>query len=424
MSSELELTALGAPTFDPDSLPPMAAVAADRVLETAGDRPDADSLPPLADPLADHADVALIARRKDVDEKHRRVIGMLKANGYDGVLLGRADSVAWLTCGGDLSSDLASEGASALIYVNKTTRAVITDNVQSPRIFEEELAGLGFTLKERPWHEDSRRVLAELCHGKRIAADLGCPSLAFEADRIRALRRPLTSLERQRLRELGRSLTLAVEATARNFLPGETEADVAGHLAHRLLREGIVPVDLRVAGDGRLARYRQPTFKSFQIQQVATITATGRRHGMCASVSRTVSFGKVDPEHRAAHSVAAMVDATFIFFSRPGRTVAEVYQRARRIYQKFRFPHEWTLDYQGNLIGYAPREEPLLPESGMPLPNHTAISWSPSVGPARSSDTVAIDGRGFEVVTEAQNWPKLDVQVKGFNIPRPGILER
>ena len=109
-----------------------------------------------------------------------------------------------------------------------------------------------------------------------------------------ALRQRLTGLERQRLRELGRTLTLAVEATCRNFDRGEREADVAGHLAHRLLREGVVPVDLRVASDDRLARYRQPTFKAAPILKRATIAITGRRFGLCASVTRTVSFGPVD----------------------------------------------------------------------------------------------------------------------------------
>jgi hypothetical protein len=53
-----------------------------------------------------------------------------------------------------------------------------------------------------------------------------------------------------------------------------------------------------------------------------------------------------------------------------------------------------------------------------------ALSWSPSVGPARSQCTVVIDERGFEVVTAPQAWPRLDVAVKGFTIVRPGILER
>src|SRR5205823_9520867 len=140
---------------------------------------------------------------------------------------------------------------------------------------------------------------------KRIMTDGTLPTRPDERERLRTLRWPLTKLERQRLRELGRTLTLAVEATCRNFQPGETEADVAGHLAHRLLREGVVPVDLRVAGDDRLARYRQPVFKSAPVKRRATITAVGRRHGLCAAVTRIVSFGAVSPEVRASHGLAA-----------------------------------------------------------------------------------------------------------------------
>ena len=307
------------------------------------------------------------------------------------------------------------------------SRAVIADNVQSSRVFEEELAGLGFQLKERPWYDDPFQVVAELCHSKRVATDLGgngCSPVRREGDAIRALRRQLTVLERQRLRELGRTLSLAVEATCRNFVPGEREADVAGHLAHRLIREGVVPVDLRVAGDDRLARFRQPTFKSFPIQRRATIAVSGRRHGLCASLTRSVSFGPVGSEFRQLQALATMVDATCIFFSRPGEVVSEVFRRAKRIYEKFGHPHEWTLDYQGSLIGYSPREVLLRPDSNLVLESNMALSWSPSVGAARTEDTVVVDSRGYEVVTGMQDWPAIEVAVKGYIIPRPGILER
>src|SRR5262249_30298288 len=163
----------------------------------------------------------------------------------------------------------------------------------------------------------------------------GCSQLRRDADALRGLRRRLTPLERQRLRELGRTLTLAVEATCRNFDRGEREADVAGHLAHRLIREGVIPADLRVASDDRLARFRQPKFKASPILRRATIAVTGRRHGLCASLTRTVSFGPPDREFRSDHSLATMVDAACIFFSRPGQPVSEVFRRAKRIYEKY-----------------------------------------------------------------------------------------
>jgi Xaa-Pro aminopeptidase len=329
----------------------------DRVLETAADRPSTDTLPVTADPAADHGCVELKRRRDDIELKHQRVRDYLDSTLQDAVVLGRADSVAWFTSGGDLAHGLTSDYSSVLLFINKTSRAVITDNVNSSRVFEEELAGLGFQLKERPWFDDPFRAVAELCHNKRIATDLGttgCTHWKREGDPLRDLRQRLTSLERQRLRELGRTITLAVEATCRNFDRGEREADVAGHLAHRLIREGVIPVDLRVASDDRLGRYRQPTFKAAPILKRATIAVTGRRFGLCSSVTRTVSFGPVDPEFSSYHTLAAMVDATCIFFSRPGETIADVFRRGKRIYEKFNAPHEWTLDYQGSLIGYSP----------------------------------------------------------------------
>lgn len=399
----------------------------DRVRETAEDRPTADTLPVVPDPAADHEQTELKRRRDDVEIKHQRIREFLDRNDQEAVVLGRAESVAWFTSGGDLGQGCGSEFSSILLFINRNSRAVITDNVQSSRVFEEELAGLGFQLKERPWFDDPLRIVAELCHNKRVVSDLstcGYTPWRREFEPLSALRRRLTRLERQRLRELGRTLAMAVEATCRNFNQGEREADVAGHLAHRLIREGVVPIELRVASDDRLGRYRQPKFKAEPIDKRATISVTGRRHGLCASLTRTVSFGPVDDEFRSHHGLATMVDATSIFFSRPGEPVSEVFRRARRIYEKFDAPHEWTLDYQGAFIGYSARDALLVPDSGIVLEADNVVCWSPSVGAARSEDTIVVDARGFEVVTAAQNWPQLEVAVKGFIIPRPGILER
>jgi Xaa-Pro aminopeptidase len=399
----------------------------DRVMHTAGDRPNTDTLPVLSDPAADHLDLALSARRADVEEKHRRVAAFLDQQGLDALILGRADSLAWFTSGGDLGQQtLAGDPASVFLFVNRTSRAILCDNVQSARVFEEEVAGLGFQLKERPWYDEPSRSVAEIGRGKKVATDGAVPFSAWPdvAPRLRILRSELTRLDRQRMRELGRTLTLAVEATSRNFQPGETEADLVGHLAHRLLREGVVPVDVRVAGDDRLLRYRQPAFKSAEIARRATITAVGRRHGLCAAVTRIVSFGPPPAAVVSAHGLAAMIDATCLYFSRPGETIGGVVRRARRIFEKFDRPDEWTLDYQGALIAFAPREMPFLPESPHVLSQNCALRWGPSVDATRSEDTVVIDSRGYEVVTEAQVWPKLEVVVKGFTIPRAGILVR
>src|SRR3712207_5009959 len=65
-------------------VPPLSEAAdradeLDRVLHTAGDRPNTDTLPALIDPTVDHADGELARRRADVEEKHRRVCDYLDA---------------------------------------------------------------------------------------------------------------------------------------------------------------------------------------------------------------------------------------------------------------------------------------------------------------------------------------------------------
>src|SRR6516165_752118 len=105
----------------------------DRVLHTAADRPDKDTLPALADPAADHGDAELKARRDDVEAKHQRIREFLDATGHDAVVLGMADSVSWFTSGGDLGQDMGGGQAAIVLFVNRTCRAVISDNVQSLR---------------------------------------------------------------------------------------------------------------------------------------------------------------------------------------------------------------------------------------------------------------------------------------------------
>jgi Xaa-Pro dipeptidase len=266
-------------------------------------------------------DAARPARRREVEEKQRRVAAFLDATGHDALVLGRADSIAWSTSGGDLRQGHGSEFGSVLLNIDRTSRAVVTDNVQSARAFEVELAGLGFRLKERSWYEDPSRIIVELGHGKRVASVLDELPSAWPGPGVplRALRFPLTPLERQRLRELGRTLAQAVEATCRNFDRGETEADIAGHLAHRLIREGVMPADLRVAGVDRLGRFRQPIFQAAPIRRRATITVSGRRHGPCASLMRrsaTPAAMRSSPRLRTGPRSRSWSRASFM--TRPG----------------------------------------------------------------------------------------------------------
>lgn len=363
-------------------------------------------------------------RLEDIQIKQHRVAEFLEDEGFDGLLLARYDNFAWFTSGGDNSLGVPNSFGEVALFLTREHRCVLATNVDSARVFDEELSGLGFQLKERPWHEPREQLWADVARGRQVAADISIGEATNAAEKVRRLRIVLTQLELERYRRLGRDMVHAAEATCRGFQAGETEAEVAAQLTHRLMRHGIAPVQLLVAADDRSSQYRQAIFKQTPIQRRAVVTVCGRRDGLCASLSRTVCFGKVEEEFASQHNLANMIDGTYIMFSRPGEQLGEVLRRGLRIYEKFNEPHEWMLCQQGSITGYAPSEIAVLPGSTVRLGQNMALAWHPTVGPTRSQDTVLIDSQGFEIVTAPQKWPVTTVSVKGVSIDRPGILVR
>jgi Xaa-Pro aminopeptidase len=361
-------------------------------------------------------------RSEDVAIKQQRVAEFLEDEGYDAVLFNRQDSFAWFTAGGDSGSGVAAEIGQVALFVTADQRCVLATNAESGRTFEEEVAGLGFQLKECRWDEPRDRLIEDICRGRKVASDTGICGTTNELEKLRRLRITLTELERQRFRELGRAVTHAVEATCRNIRPGETEHEVAGELSHRLIRHGITPLTMFVAGEERSEQFRLAPHKAQPIRRRVTISVSARRHGLCASTTRTVCFGQVDRDFMARYNICAMIDATCIFFSQPGELSADVLRRAKRIYEKSGVAHEWVLAPQGGVTGFSPCELLIVPASQFRFRGGMAVYWSPSVGPARSGDTVLLHEKGFEILTPTQQWPSVVVSVKGYEVERPNVL--
>ncbi|MBI3464934.1 MAG: M24 family metallopeptidase [Planctomycetes bacterium] len=375
------------------------------------------------EPTADaHEPTPASPRSQDVAMKQQRVAEFLEDEGYDAVLLGRQDSFAWFTSGGETSTGVAADLGQVILFLTRDQRCVLASNVESARTFEEEVAGLGFQLKECPWHEPRERLIEDICRGRKVAADFGASGTVQELDKLRRLRINLTELECQRYRELGRAVAHTIEAACRNSKPGNTEHEVAAQLSHRMIRHGITPVNLYVAGEERCGQFPLPIHKALPIRKRLTIRATGRQYGLCASATRTVFFGQPNAEFLRCHQICCMVDASYIFFSRHDEPASEVLRRAKRIYEKTGSPHEWILAPQGGVTGYSPCEVLAVPDSPFRLRAGMAVAWTPSVGAARSGDTVLIHENGFEFLTPCQEWPVVSLTVKGFELERPTVM--
>src|SRR5438552_11118004 len=81
-------------------------------------------------------------RRADVDVKQARVAALLQEAGCDGLLVLEPENFAWLTSGATVRGAL-DPAEMPFLYFSPEQRWLISSNVDSQRMFDEELDELG-----------------------------------------------------------------------------------------------------------------------------------------------------------------------------------------------------------------------------------------------------------------------------------------
>jgi hypothetical protein len=362
-------------------------------------------------------------RRTDVEAKQVRIANLLQEVGCEGLLVLEPANFAWLGSGA-AARGILDEGEHPALYFSPDQRWVISSNVDSQRLFDEELDGLGFQLKEWPWHWGREQLLADLCQGRTVACDQPLGSCKLVGPRLHRLRRAVTPYEEACYRALGLIVSHALEATCRTLNPGETEREVAGQLAHRLLHRGATPLNITVAADGRCGSYRQANFMSVPVQRYCMLEITARKYGLCATASRSVCFGVPDPEFRKQHDAACKVSATYIASSWPDAVPRQVLGYGKRVYLLTNYEHEWRSCPQGHLTGRQPVELTLTPQTEELFQANWPLTWRARVGPASSCDTFVITEQGPRPVTPPELWPLKRIRVQGAEFFRPDLLLR
>ena len=112
------------------------------------------------------------------------------------------------------------------LYCNGDARWLLCGNHDTQRLFDEEIDGLGFQLKEWPWHWGREQFLADLCHNRKVLCDRD-PEVDGDVQLIgpelAKMRRLLTEYEQACLVALGQTVAHALEATCRTLSRKETE---------------------------------------------------------------------------------------------------------------------------------------------------------------------------------------------------------
>ncbi|MCL4523590.1 MAG: M24 family metallopeptidase [Acidobacteria bacterium] len=372
----------------------------------------------------------LAERKAEVAEKVSRVRTFLEREKLSGVLLGHVRNFAWLTGGGDIHIVLGSpSGAASLLVLADGRKFLISPNNESLRLMNEELAGLGFELREYKWYEDKlatdrkMQIVRELAGGA-LASDLPYGDLRVVEKEIAALRVPLMESEIVRLRWLGRETTEAVAEVARKISPGMSEREMEAMTADALMRRGIRPTVLLMGADERIRQYRHATPNDARIQRYAMINVCSERWGLTIAVTRFVHFGPLPRELAERAAAVARVDATFLAHTVADATADAILQAAARAYEKEGYAGEWEKHHQGGAIGYMERDWVTFPGLVETVHVNQAFAWNPTIAGTKSEDTVLVTGKSLEVLTVAKNWPTIEVEVEGKKWKRPAILVR
>jgi antitoxin VapB len=355
--------------------------------------------------------------------KFKQIKDLLERHQLDALLLQRVSSFAWATCGAASYVNTASDLGAARLLITPDQRYVITDNIEATRLEQEEhLVQAGWTFHISPWYKGLDPVPG-LTKNLRLGSDApyaGAVDLSADLARLRA---NLTEAEGERFRELGRLCAQALNRAVQTVRPGQTEHEIAGRLAQEAESLGVQAIVNLIATDERIFAFRHPLPTEKTLDRYAMLVLCGRRQGLVCSLTRLVHFGRLPEEIRGKTRAVAQVDAALIAATRPGQTLAQVFQAGITAYANAGYPEEWHLHHQGGPAGYEPREAVATPVSEEFVLAGQAFAWNPSVTGTKSEDTILVSEENNEIITGIAGWPMLSVEVAGQALQRPAVLE-
>ncbi len=356
--------------------------------------------------------------------REARLDAYLDEHDLESVWFARPNGFAWLTGGNNVVDRAGDVGVAAAGY-DGTELTVVTDNIEAPRLRDEELAD-GVAVETFDWHADGLAAAVAERAAEPAAADFDVPG--FDAVDGQELRQPLTESDIEAYRTLGRETAAAVESVARELRPGDTERETAAALRVALSARGIESPVALVGGSERAQQYRHYTPQPVELGDYALLSVTAEKAGLHASVTRTVAFDApewLEKRHDAATAVEAQALAATQAVGESGGTAGDVFAAVQDAYAEVGHEGEWQHHHQGGAAGFAGREWIATPDHGAPVHLPMAYAWNPTVQGAKSEDTVLVTEDGFEALTTTDDWPTQSATAPDYDveIERPAILQ-
>ena len=235
-------------------------------------------------------------------------------------------------------------------------------------------------------------------------------------------RRRLSAYEQERYQELGALMVHALEATSRNVSQGDTETEIAGHLA------SIVAARHRTAGLVHCRRWPQPSLSPGRSaargrRALLRSPGTGSKFGLFATASRSVCFGEPDEMTRKAFDSAVRLSGVWLATAKVNDRPAVAMEAGKTLLYNGRFEHEWRLSPPGCWTGREPSEGLLTPTTpDRFLPGQAVVWQALRIGGAAVCDTYLCQEDGWTPVTPVIEWPIRRIVIQGKTYDRPDLL--
>src|SRR5574339_845182 len=158
----------------------------------------------------------------ELDEKTERLTSLARERDLGGIVVVSQPGFAWLTGGRTNRIDGSRENGSGALFVRADGRRfVIANEIEMPRLLDEELAGGEWEPLSYPWIEEHaqpsvvKQLAASNAVTPRIGADWPLAECVALDTAVARLRVPLTSEEVERFRALGADAGRALGDVAR-----------------------------------------------------------------------------------------------------------------------------------------------------------------------------------------------------------------
>ena len=358
----------------------------------------------------------------DAATRVERLRHWLKNRDLDGVLLSRRDNFAWLTLGGDNHVLQNTEIGVGHLVVTRTAQYLLAYAMDGPRLMEEQVRGQGYELVTVRWHEGDPRLVAFRLCGPKLASDSAVTGSLDCAEEISRLHEPLTDLELDRLRWLGRATALVFEKAVGFIQPGQTEREIARRLTDAFAVEGIELDVLLVGTDSRAERFRHVIPTDRVLERYVLMNPAARRWGLHANASRAIHFGGSPDRLRRAYDDAADILAEVLALIEPGRPFSSVPMKLRQAFAVRGYADGWEAHFPGGITGYVVADDRT--STDLTFVARQAHDWFVTLPGVMIEELTFLGADGLELASAGAVWPTRPLQHGHLAFALPALWER